>query len=84
MKTQIIKNTRIGISNIASVFAQKTTTWALDMAREDQKERAKVYTDLVRDQKRIHEKLADLGVTEAQADAMLLALATKYRITIDY
>lgn len=68
MKTHIIRNTRVGISSITSVFARSMTTWALDAAQEDKYERSKIAFKAIKNEEKILNKMADHGWIREGAD----------------
>ena len=65
MKTHIIRNTREGISAITGVFAKSMTTWALDYAREDAKERNNIAFKVIKDEQKLVQKMVKHGLVVA-------------------
>lgn len=82
MKTHIIRNTRVGVSNVASVFAQKTTTWALELAQEDQLARKELLKKQLLQQKELEAFLASENLTKEAAEETLQQLADTYNICL--
>lgn len=82
MKTKIIRNTRVGLSNVAAVFAQKTTTWAISMAQDDQKDRLELLKNGLEAQKAFDQYLKDNQLKEADVDNYFAKLADTYGICL--
>ena len=82
MKTHIIRNTRIGVSNIASVFAQKTTTWALDMAQEDKLQRISILKRGMEADKALVEYMTAEGLNPSDIESYFAKLADTYNICL--
>ena len=82
MKTHIIRNTRIGVSNIASVFAQKTTTWALDMAQEDKLQRMEILKRGLKADKALVEYMTAEGLNPSDIEGYFAKLADTYNICL--
>jgi hypothetical protein len=82
MKTHIIHNSRIGISNILSVFAQKTTTWALDMAQEDKISRGEILKRGLKADKALAEYLSSEGIVPSDVEKYFAQLAETYNICL--
>jgi hypothetical protein len=82
MKTHIIRNTRIGVSNIASVWAQKTTTWALDMAQEDKLQRLEIFKKGAKADKALVEYMTAEGLTPSAIEDYFAKLADTYNICL--
>lgn len=94
MKTHIIRDTKTGIAGITAVFAKSMTTWSLDYAREDKKERMAIAMRALKDEQKLLHKMEKQGllkenaskeeVAEASAklDAILTSLAASYDIDL--
>lgn len=82
MKTHIIRNTRVGLSNVASVFAQKTTTWALDMAQEDKLTRIEILKKGLKADKELSDYMAAEGLDSSAVEAYFAKLADTYNICL--
>lgn len=80
MKTHIIRNTRVGLSNVASVFAQKTTTWALEAAIDDQKDRQKILVKGLKQEAKFASFLQEKGLTSEDVNNYMQTLGDKYNI----
>lgn len=82
MKTHIIRNTRIGISNLAAVWAQKTTTWALDMAQEDKLQRMTIFKKGIKADKALAEYMVAEGLSPSAIEGYFSKLADTYNICL--
>lgn len=82
MKTHIIRSTRVGLSNVASVFAQKTTTWALEAAIDDQKDRQKILVKGLKQEAKFASFLQDKGLTPKDVSDYMQTLADTYDICL--
>lgn len=77
MKTHIIRDTKVGISGISAVFAKKMTTWSLDYAREDLKERNVIAFKAIRDQQKLVDKMVSKGLITPDAEGKISEEAIK-------
>lgn len=62
MKTHIIRDTKVGIAAMTSVFAKSMTTWSLEYAREDKKERNNIAFKTIKDEKKLIQKMIKNGL----------------------
>lgn len=98
MKCHVIRDTHRGLGAVASVAAQSLTTWALNAAREDKKERERIAFKALQDEAKLVDKMIAKGLVTKDADGnvseasikeakkglndVLVALATRYEIDL--
>ena len=82
MKTKIIHNSRVGLSNVASVFCAKTTTWAMEMAQDDQKERLELLRKGLKAKKAFIQYCAQHQLSQADVERYFEELADNYNICL--